>query len=302
MRRGRFLPSCPQAKTQLDRVARTGFALTLLLGVSPPSPSAEQFYADAVAQMREHAEPAFATYDASISGLNCSVQGAHIDCTLGRAAKSQAPFSIDLRMRDRRLALHREGASAVFADSTFLNATWPGIDAIIQHGFIGTESAPPSKPLPMQSPSALPVIAIVSALSVTSYNVFDAGAATCVSGNAGHSVRLVARRDPLRYPLTGATIDLSTGDICGVRFNARANAAAGLIGATGSARLDLEKVAGYDVVTNERFDIDLRAIGIAVKHVTITLAYSDFAFPKAIDPTIFATPSPAPAHSGANPS
>jgi hypothetical protein len=102
----------------------------------------------------------------------------------------------------------------------------------------------------------------------------------------------VARHDPLRYPLTGATVDLTSGDLCGLRFDAKIRAAAGLIGATGGAQLDLENVAGYEVVTNERFDIDLRAIGVAVKHLRIGVAYSNFAFPKAIDPEIFATPSP----------
>ena len=72
---------------------------------------------------------------------------------------------------------------------------------------------------------------------------------------------------------------------------------AGLIGATGGAQLDLENLAGYEDVANERFDIDLRAIGVAVKHLRIEVAYSDFAFPKTIDPEIFATPSPPPTRS-----
>jgi hypothetical protein len=266
-----------------------------LLAVSLALTSAEQFYAHAIEQMRHHAEPAFATYEASISGLNCSVESVGLACTLGRStAKSETPFSVDLRESDGRVALHQEGTSVVLGDSTFLNATWPGIDAIIRHGFIGTASAPASTPLPVQPSAGLPVIAVVSALSVANYDVYDAGAATCANGRAGHAVRLVARHDPLRYPLTGATVDLTTGDLCAVRFNARVNAGAGLIGATGGAQLDLENVAGYEVVTNERFDIDLRAIGIAVRHLRIDVAFSNFAFPKTIDPEIFTTPSPLP--------
>jgi hypothetical protein len=281
-------------KRRARRVTAVALALPLL-GVSPAPLSAEAFYAHAIEQMRGHAEPAFATYDASIRGLNCSVQSGGMECTLGRSTvKSEKPFSVDLRQADGRVALHREGASFVLGDSTFLNATWPGIDTIIRHGFIGTGSAPSSTPLPLQSPSVLPVIAVVSAFSVANYRVYDAGAATCANGNAGHAVRLVARRDPLRYPLTGATVDLTTGDLCAVRFSARVNAAVGLVGATGNAKLDLENVAGYEVVTNERFDIDLRAIGIAVKHISVDIAYSDFAFPKAIDPEAFVTPSPSP--------
>ena len=274
-----------------------GLALAApLLGTSPAPPSAEEFYARAVEQMRRHIEPTFATYDTSITGLNCAVEGVQLDCTLGRStAKSEAPFLTDVRESDGRLALHHEGESVVIADSTFLNATWPAIDTILRHGFIGTGSTPAPTPLPVQPPSTLPVIAVVSAVSAASSNVYDAGPAICSNKNAGHAVRLVARHDPLRYPLTGATVDLTTGDLCALRFDAKVRAAVGLVGATGGAQLDLENLAGYEVVTNERFDIDLRAIGIAVKHLSIEVVYSEFSFPKAIDPEIFATPSPPPA-------
>lgn len=275
-------------------VTFTALALVLpLSGVMPAPPSAEEFYARAADQMRRHVEPAFATYEASISGLNCGVIDAGIACTLGKStAESEEPFSVSLRESDGRVALHLERQAAVLGDSTFLNATWPGVDAIIRHGFTGMGNASPSTPPPTQPPSSLPVIAVVSTLSVADYHVYDAGAATCADGDAGHAVRLVARHDPLRYPLTGATVDLSTGDLCRLRFNARVSAAAGLIGATGGAQLDLRNVGGYEVVTNERFDIDLRAIGIAVKHVSLNVTYSDFAFPNAIAPQIVATPNP----------
>jgi hypothetical protein len=162
-------------------------------------------------------------------------------------------------------------------------------------------NAAPSTPTPsIEAPSSLPVIAVVSTLSVANYNVYDAGAAACPNGDGGHALRLVARRDPLRYPLTGATVDLRTGDLCALRFNANVNAAGGLVGATSGAQLDLENIRGYEVVTNERFDIDLRAVGIAVKHLNINVAYSDFNFPKTIVPQVFVTPSPyvAPVNSG----
>ncbi|HEY3676290.1 MAG TPA: hypothetical protein VGK84_09885 [Candidatus Tumulicola sp.] len=278
-------------------VALAGLALTApLLAVDPAPPSAEQFYARAVTQMRSHPDPAFATYDASIGGLNCTAEKTGFDCTLGKStAQSEAPFSIDLRQSDGRVALHRDGRTSVFGDSAFLNATWPGVDALIRRGFTGMGNSAPSTPAPPQpgqTPSSLPVIAVVSTLSVANYNVYDAGSATCANGNDGHALRLVARRDPLRYPLTGATVDLHTGDLCAIRFNANVNAAGGLVGATSGAQLDIGKVGGYDVVTNERFVIDLRAVGIAVKHLDIRVAFSNFTFPKSIAPPVFVTPKP----------
>jgi hypothetical protein len=277
-------------------VAFAGFALAVpLMGVASAPPSAEEFYARAVTQMRSHPEPAFATYEASITGLNCSAERTGFTCTLAKStAQSQAPFSIDLRQSDGRVALRRDGRSVVFGDSTFLNATWAGVDALIRHGFVGMGNAASPTPSPsVEAPSTLPVIAVVSTLSVANYNVYDAGTATCPNGDGGHALRLVARRDPLRYPLTGATVDLRTGDLCALRFNANVNAAGGLVGATSGAQLDLENVGGYEVVTNERFDIDLRAVGIAVKHLNINVAYSDFTFPKSIAPQVFITPNPS---------
>ncbi len=267
-----------------------------LVGASAAPPSAEEFYARAVAQMRRYPEPTFASYDASISGLNCYPDGAGFDCTLGPStAKSERPFAVDLRESDGRAALRKAGRSVVLGDSTFVNATWPGVDAIIRRGFIGMASAPNPTPSPVESsPGPLHVIAEVSALSVENYFVYDEGAESCAAGDAGHAVRLVARRDPRRYPLTGATIDLRTGDLCAVRFNAKVDAAAGLVGATAGARLDLEKIDGYEVVANERFDVDLRAIGIAVKHLGIDISYSKFTFPRTIEPAVFVTSSPKP--------
>jgi hypothetical protein len=262
-------------------------------------PSAEEFYARALEHMRGYAQPAFATYHASISGgLICSAQGGELACTLGpNTAKPHAALAVFLRESDGRVAVEKKGGYDVFGDSTFLNATWTGVDALIRRGFTGMGGDPqPQPPLAPAEPSngTLHVIADVTAFSVENYDVYDAGAAACANGDAGHAVRLVPRRDPLQHPLTGATVDLRTDDLCSLRLNAKVSAAAGLVGATGGAQLDLQSAGRYVVVTDERFAVDLRAIGIAVRHVNVDIAYSGFAFPNSIDPTVFTTPSPSP--------
>jgi hypothetical protein len=269
------------------------FALaSLLLGVAPAPPSAEEYYARAVAQMRGQPVPAFATYDATITGLNCRVQGDDMSCTLGAATpQAQRPIEVALRESDGRAALRQGESKTVVGDSTFLDATWPGVDAIIRNGFTGTRVTEPH-PSTSAQPTTLPVIAVVTSLSVENYRVYDDGAKTCVNGADGHAVRLVARRDPLKYPLTEAIVDVRSGDLCAVRFNAKVEGPIDLVGATAGAWLDLQSRGRYVVVSNERFDIDIRAIGIAVKHVHFEIAYSDFAFPKSIGPEVFVTPSP----------
>lgn len=268
-----------------------------LIGVAPAPPSAEEYYAHAVAQMRAHPVPAYATYDAVVHGLNCAVdKKGEMTCslTLGKSKEQRSePLSVALRQSDQRVALRQSGRAAVFGDSTFLNATWPGVDELIRNGFTGTR---PFTPTPAPSPeakTALPVIAVVSALSAENYNVYDDGPASCSTGRAGHAVRLAARHDPIKYPLTQATIDVGTGDFCAVRFNARIEGPLDLVGATGSAWLDLAGVEGYDVVTDERFDVDARAVGIAVKHFGVNIDYSNFAFPKSLAAGLFATAAPS---------
>jgi hypothetical protein len=269
-------------------------AAVTLLGVSPVPPSAEEYYAQAVARMRAHPAPAFATYDALVSGLQCDVGAkGELNCSLslGKAPQRSSPLTVALRQSDGRVALAQRGRAAVLGDSTFLNATWPGVDEIIRRGFTGKRDAEPAPAPSPAADAALPVIATVSAFAADRYRAYDEGPTICSTGRPGHAVHLVARRDPMEYPLTEATVDVGTGDLCAVRFNARVEGPASLVGATGSARLDLERVGGYDVVSDEHFDVDLRAVGIAVKHFGIDIDYSNFAFPKAIDPGTFATSS-----------
>jgi hypothetical protein len=103
-----------------------------------PAPSAEEFYARAVEQMRHHPNQAFATYEASISGLNCRVTAGGMECTLGRStAESERPFPVKLRQSDGRVAINSQERPIVLGDSTFINPTWPSIDAIIRRGFTG---------------------------------------------------------------------------------------------------------------------------------------------------------------------
>ena len=199
----------------------TGLALALpLLGVSPAASSAEEFYAHAAEQMRRHAEPAFATYDASISGLSCSVEGVGIACTLGRStAKSDLPFLVDLRESDGRIALRKESASVILGDSFFLDATSPGVDTIIRHGFTGTGSAVRRPPSPRDRPGACRDRGRFSAFGVQFYRL-RCRRRECSTGDAGHGVSVGGTSRSTSVPVDGATVDLPPA-IYRRGFNAR---------------------------------------------------------------------------------
>jgi hypothetical protein len=269
-------------------------------------PSAEAFYRRALDQTREHASPAFATYTATVDGIDCKVEDAHegITCGIKLSGYSQTkePLRLVYRSSDDRLVLQQQGRSFVFGDGPFLNATWEGVDELVRWGFLGkpapkAQAAPTADPQPAPTAdpqSQLHVIAVVTSLSASAYIVEDAGASTCSNGDPGHMVHLTALRDPLRYPLSAAVVNMRTGDLCMLRFGARVNAVAGLVGANGVAELDLASENGYEMVRDEHIAINLRAAGIAVKHLDFGIAFSNYGFPKDISPVVFATPEPSP--------
>lgn len=283
-------------------IAALSFGLlpALARAQSPAPPSAETFYRQALEHTRDHLEPAFATYQAKVDGLDCSVEkGNGLDCRLKLSGHvtTKEPFEMAYRTGDDRLAVQQQGNSFVVGDAPFLNATWQGVDGLIRYGFIGKPPSAPQTAPSIDPQSHLKVIAVVSALSPDAYHIEDVGPATCGNGDAGHTVHLIALRDPLRYPLEDATVDMRTDDLCMVRFGARANAIAGLFGANGVVELNLENQNGFVVVQDERFDIYLRTVGIAVKHVAIGIGFSDYAFPKNVSPVVFTTPEPSPSPS-----
>ncbi|MDP9025132.1 MAG: hypothetical protein M3N13_07155 [Candidatus Eremiobacteraeota bacterium] len=262
------------------------------------APSAEVFYRRALEQTRRHAMPAFATYAAMIDGLDCSVEdaGKGVRCGLKLSGHSvtKEPLQVAYRAIDDRLAFEQRGRSFVSGDGPFLNATWRGVDDLIRWGFLGKPAAKPQSAATIDPQSRLPVIAVVSSLSPDAYRVDDAGASVCSNRDLGHMVRLTALRDPLRYPLSAAVVNMRTGALCMLRFGARVNAAAGLVGANGVAELDLANESGYELVQHERLALNLRTVGIAVKHFDVGIAFSNYAFPQSLPPIVFATPEPSP--------
>src|SRR5215469_12258113 len=67
-------------------------ACTLAPAAAPAQPpSAEEFYARAVARMREYPQPPFATYQATLKGLNCHLDGQNsMNCSVSLTKASTA--------------------------------------------------------------------------------------------------------------------------------------------------------------------------------------------------------------------
>ncbi len=291
--------------------ATAALAIIALCSASPvhaqQPPSAEAFYANALERMRQIAEPQFATYHTRIR-----IQGANLQLT--RSPRGRVVFGVNIgtpglkpygdfraayRASDHLVAIDTPQGWGT-AHGTVLDPTWSGVDDLIRYGFndppAPAASATPS-PAPAGANSTTPVIAVIHAIGIAYYSVYDGGEQPCANGDAGHRVHLVARENPHSHPLSDAVIDLRTGKLCSMSFAIRQG---GIFSASGDITLDLAEQGLYTIVDHERFEFTAHAFAIAVKHVVGNVAFSDLRFPASVSPQFFApptpTPNPSPAH------
>lgn len=267
---------------------------TLVARAAVQPPSAQAFYADAVRNMRTLLQPPNLTY-----AIRMHVEGAHfiqnssdlIELTVGgKGGDHDAIYEAAYRGSDHLVSLKDRTKHTVLRDPIF-NPTWSGIDALVRYGWGGAPAAaPPATRAEIDPQSHLPVIAVVSSLGAGNYNVQDEGAAACANGHPGHMVHLIARKDPMKYPLTDATIDVQTMRLCMLRFGVKYSVVAA--SATALVEYNLADENGYYLVSSARFDMAGRALAMRVMHITGTMAYSEFAVPAVIDPAVFVTPAP----------
>ncbi|HET9030062.1 MAG TPA: hypothetical protein VFN49_07795 [Candidatus Aquilonibacter sp.] len=256
-----------------------------------PPPSAKDFYARALHNMRSIQQPAFATYHVhvSVSGatfvVNRSPKGpAFVGFAVGHSKPSPPDFHAAYRDADGLTGVETpQGWGTV--RSPMFDPTWTGVSDWMRYGFDGRpESTGTPAPRATPSPKEPPVIVTVSAMGVAYYNVTDEGAATCANGDAGHRVHLIARRDPQAHPLTDAVIDMRTQQLCGVRFGFRQS---GPLSASGVIDLDLAAIDGTMLVTRERAQFNVHLLAIPLKPIVAEMRYGDFAFPDTVPPDDF---------------
>jgi hypothetical protein len=260
-------------------------AFTLALAVA--SPSADEYYRAAFAQMRDVREPAFVTYRADIPAGNSTLvvrRGTDGRAALVLEAGGTAPanhWQVAYRASDRLASIPLADGTHVLSSLALFDPTWNGVYEWMRHGL--TASAETVEPAVAASAapqaSALPVIAVVSAMSPGNYTIEDAGPGDC-DGHPGHALRLTAKHDASSHPLTGVTIDLATQRFCRLRFALRAGNVAG--GVTGTVELHFGDVGGYYLVTGGTIEGAVRSIGIAVGHFATSFAYTAMAFPPAL--------------------
>ncbi|MHB8462106.1 MAG: hypothetical protein ACYDA1_05635 [Vulcanimicrobiaceae bacterium] len=278
------------------------FALSRFVALAQTPPSASAFYLAALEATKRLETPTFATYTA-----NLHASGAEV--TFIRDPKTQElAFSITVGPNENPHTLYSaaysvvENQSAVTLNSkplglthiAMFDPTWQGVYDWLLYGFGGqpyqsAKAVLTKKPLaqPTSTPSPLHTIAVIRAMSSAIYRVRDEGAATCPNGDSGHMLHTIARRDADAHPLTDVVVDLHSGVFCSLRFGVKQS---GMMGLTGYVEEHFSKVGPYWLATDVQFVSDLRLMGIAMRHLTVNIAYSDLKFPTSLPAFVPPTP------------
>jgi hypothetical protein len=257
-----------------------------------PPPSAQQYYAQAIEAMRDVPQPDYATYNVHVhvTGIGFILtREPNGEASIGlwlhdQRAKPDAKFSAAYRKSDDLTSVETPQGWGIIRSPIF-DPTWNGVYDWIRFGLNGRPDSATEPPPPTPDGSSLPVIAAVRAMGVAFYDVTDGGAATCANGDQAHRVHLVARKDPLDHPLTDAVIDVRTNRLCYARLEMRQSVVAASY--TSTIELNVADINGESLVRSGAIDLTLRAAGFDVKHITMSFAYDDVAFPPTLAGELF---------------
>lgn len=252
----------------------------------PPTPA--QYYTRALQTMNALPQPAQLTYnlDLEISGAGASTACWHdsqqqytvLEVGWGRAMKHDLHLGGRYTLATDSGALRLQDGTYCRARASLLKPVWPAVHDWMRYGFDGPPPSAKTQPQPVQPVMQnIPTIASVTAVSPGAYRISDAGSALCPGGTAGHALHLVARSDPDAHPLTDVIVETSTMRFCSMRFRLISATVAGT-GAKGDAVLDFGENAGFWTVTHSDTVLSLRMLGISLKHFSLDVSYSDFAY------------------------
>lgn len=257
-------------------------------------PSAESYYAAALEKMRAEPVPPNATYSVDVTTSGASFVATKVNhgevavaFEVGKGIKPMPHVAAAYRGSDHLTAIDTDKGCGT-THSPFFDPTWTGIYDWMHYGWDGPSKeqlARERRREPMQSAEPA-TIATVKAFGVAYYRVIDAGAARCANGDDGHHVRLIALSRPDLHPLTDATIDVRTQELCNVRLGFHQE---GPLSANGLIAMDLGKVNGYAIVTGEDVQFNVHVLGLQLKHISAKVTYSDLAFPQRVPQADFSS-------------
>lgn len=247
--------------------------------------------------MRELKEPAFLTYRTVVPGGDGSLVLSHDEngnaelAVLGGAASPQS-WDVAYPTSDGSASIALANGTRVRSDLAIFDPTWRGAYVWLHRGLNASMNASPTEtPEPEPASPTPPVLAVVTSINESVYDVTDGGAVTCPNGDAARRLWLRARTDPLHHPLTRADVDGASLLFCAMRFHQH------LVSPSVTFDLDVElrfgKTGAYYVTQGGTMDGAVRPYRRpGWFRISTAFAYEAFAFPASLpDRTFTATPT-----------
>ena len=262
--------------------------------IAVAEPSAQAFYATAVATMDRVMQPPYVSYE-----LQAQNDKMHVGLTAYRGNVwlqfQGGPAPTDWRVKHRTQDYQSEvvdeggGGTRYVSARPFFDPTWFGAFRALRDGMLGFQNPDPQRdaltiaePTP-QADSSLHTIAAVSVIGPSVYAVQDRGAGTCPNGDPGHALHLVPRRHDPREQLNDVTVDLKSMRFCMIRFRWNAPLFTGLV------EQHYADVNRYWIVTDGSLDGTSRIFGIKTNHFVWNYRLNNMAFPRQLPPDTFRT-------------
>lgn len=263
-----------------------GALLVMPANASAVEFDAAQYYADALVRMQSLPESPYVRYTLVATGNGVTVDIAknpsgNVDITFstgigGGSASKPAQWDVTYSAASHASTVDLADGSQAITRMPLFDPTWAGAHDWISHGIRGNQSPAELPNGATPSPTDLPVLATVTAIVPSAYDITDGGDTTCPSGSVGHALRLQARIQPATHPLREAIVDNSSGLICELNFDVRGDG--GVMGMTGSAQINFENVQDRWLATDGHVYMQIRLFGLGVKHSSIDFRRVDIKF------------------------
>lgn len=251
----------------------------------PGSPSALQYYSQALATMQRLAQPAHVSFETNVTahgmGIADPCDHGKIRWSLGwgRGMHNQLAWHAQYDSAgDSETIRTAEGETCRGPAETFDRPTWRDVYAWVRYGIFsqGPNDAAQaaSARTAHTTPAALKTIADVSVISPGAYWVSDGGAQRCPSGSPGHELHFAARLDRIKHPLRDAVVETQSMRICMIRFDLGSYQAIGT-GFRGDMQLDFGVAGGSWLVTRGHAALAMRMAGLSLKSAVFDFWYTD---------------------------
>ena len=275
--------------------------------VADETPSPEEFYRAALAQMQRVTEPSFVSYRTTVPSGHTSVvvrtdrDGyAKVSIRASTAIEPERTWEVYYRGADGAASIALPDQPHAITTIPLFDPTWRGAFRWMRRGILGTQAEQPAQAAAPQVPdvtgTAPPVIAVVRAFGTSYYDVVDAGPLPCTDGRPGRHLHLIARSDPVEHPLTDVVVDLASMRFCTMRFHQTVKS--GMNNGFFDIDLHFADTGGYYLITDGRVTGGLRLFLLAAFRLDTTFAYDRIQLPASLPAALFepqgASFTPAP--------